>query len=533
MAAKKKISSLADNPPVELYGPEDGGWYSTRVHDWIALCPDLRDPDVRGYLVLRSLIIEKYKNPVRKLTVADLCELIPSPTKGQPSSLTRVRGILDALSAVGLVSTPEGGPVKTSSRPSATVKPIRIRVNDMPKDGYAGWRNTEDKLQHVGQRRSEQTAEEAGRKSDPGQSGDAEEGSAGRKSDPAGLKSDPRGRESDPDPRPEQEEPDVPLVPTVGTTTGGDALSARSAGDERSSSTTGSSAREVEGGSAASSKDQPAPTQHDTPTAAPRLPENPDSGTASKKAGKLKHTSEQLALVRAVHAFFPAELAVPSIPLVSNAILAALAGDVPGADRTVAQLGARIERRWHQHGWALKVLEGETIRSAAGVAIDLVRPYGRDDKWGCSDPRCEAGKHQDTEEPCQVCPQRIADRRTDRRNGDEKPPMPGQRSSGECAIDSCALPLPADSDDILCPRCRKRSDATRVAFVAEQGGVETAARYEAPEPQPESGGGWAEDPADEQQRREAAEETARLRAQFAAQYGTPDQREAYCTTAPF
>lgn len=515
---KAKVSSLADNPPVELYGPEDGGWYSTRVHDWIGLCPDLRDPDVRGYLVLRSLIIEKYKNPVRKLTVADLCELIPSPTKGQPSSLTRVRGILDALSAVGLVSTPEGGPVKTSSRPSATVKPIRIRVNDMPADGYTGWRNTEDKLQHVVQRREERAAQEAGRKSDPGQPGDAEEEGAGRKSDPAGLKSDPRGRESDPDSRPEQEEPDTPLVPTVGTTTDGDALAARSAGDGRSPSD-GSNVREVEGGFAASSKDQPAPTIDKTQSEAP--------AAGGKIMGKPKHTREQLAQVRAVHAHFPDQLAVPSIPVVSNAILAALAGDVPGADRTVDQLGARIEDRWHRHGWALKVLEGQEIRSAVGVALDLVRPYGRGDKWGCADVRCEAGVNVDTGEPCQVCPQRIADRRADRRNGGaEKPPMPGQRSSGECAVDSCALPLPADSADVLCPRCRKRADDE----------AERAARFQAPEPQPEPGDGWAEDPVDEEQRRREAaeaEETARLRAQFAAQYGTTEQREAYCTTAPF
>ncbi|MDX3015242.1 hypothetical protein [Streptomyces caniscabiei] len=194
-AAKKKPSSLADNPPVELYGPEDGGWYTTRVYDWIPLCPRLRDPDVRGYLILRSLVIEKYKNPVRKLTLLDLCELIPSPTEGQPSSLTRVRGILDALSKVQLICTPEGGPVRTSSRASASGKPIRIRVNDMPPEGYAGWRNTEDKLSHVARLREEQ---EAGRKSDPGPDADATEKGVGRIYDPPGRLYDPRGQKSAP-----------------------------------------------------------------------------------------------------------------------------------------------------------------------------------------------------------------------------------------------------------------------------------------------------------------------------------------------
>ncbi|WP_033024019.1 hypothetical protein, partial [Streptomyces capuensis] len=159
--------------PVELYGPQDGGWYTTRVHDWIPLCPALKDGDVRCYQILRSLILEKYKNPVRKLSLATLCQLIPGPSDtgtstDKGSSLTRVRGMLAALSSVGLISTPEGQPVRTSSRPTAAQKTIRIRVNDMPHEGYLGWRNTEDKLAAIlAAQEAQQAAEEAGRKSDP------------------------------------------------------------------------------------------------------------------------------------------------------------------------------------------------------------------------------------------------------------------------------------------------------------------------------------------------------------------------------
>ncbi|MGW1037882.1 hypothetical protein ACWD4Z_37560 [Streptomyces antibioticus] len=208
---------------VELYGPDNDGWYDTRVKDWIALCEDLKDGEVRGYLVLRGLVVDKFKNHVRVLTLRKLCELIPGPSRG-PSSLTRVRGILDGLTRVGLVTTPEGQPIKTSSRASALMKPLRLRINDDAPVDYAGWRNSEDKLKALGtaladliEEGSEEAAaaadqegSEAGRKSDP-------EGAAGRKSDPTGRKSDPRGRESDPLTGGDQQERDLPLVSSSGS----------------------------------------------------------------------------------------------------------------------------------------------------------------------------------------------------------------------------------------------------------------------------------------------------------------------------
>lgn len=491
MASAKKPRSGAANPPVELYGPEDGGWYSTRIHDWVGLCPALKDGHVRGYLVLRSLIIEKFKNPVRKLTLLDLCELIPSPTEGQPSSLTRVRDILAGLSAVGLVSTPDGLPLKTSSRASAASKPIRIRVNDLPADGYAGWRNTEDKLQCIVRKREEAAAQEAGRIPDPAEAEDEQGEGAGRIPDPAGRESDPGGQKSDPEPGGDQQEPDVPLVSTVGMSTGGDALAARSAGDGRSPSTTGSGAREIESGCAASSNDQHAPTH-----------EAPQQHT-KRGSGKAKHTRKQLDVARAVHALYPADLlhgrALPAtgqqtpplilVPTLTQAILDALAGDVPGADRTVEQLGARIQQRWNQHGWAEKFYAGE-IDSLVGAAAAMVRPLKPSDRYGCANPRCEAGKDADTGQECHVCPERLAARKAARRRKDAVPPPRPQQVepqlTPQCA---CGNPIAEDSSDALCPPCRLEADD--------------------------------------------AAETARLRAQIAARYGTAEQREAYCATAPF
>jgi hypothetical protein len=479
-------NELAGDTAVELYGPEDGGWYTTRVHDWIALCPELKDGDVRGYNILRALVIEKYKNPVRRLTLAVLCDLIPGPN-GKPSSLTRVRGILAGLSSVGLVSTPEGCPVKTSSRASAFHRSIRIRINDMPSEGYRGWRNAEAKLSFISQRESEAATPEAGRNSNPGGEGEDPEGDAGRNSDPPGRNSDPWGLISDPHPGPDQQERDVPLVPILGMATGGEALSARSAVDGRSPSTSGSSAREAESGVAASSKASSSVHQHDDT-------HRPAGG---QKDGGKRHTREQLALVAAVRAFFPEHVLsgwtnpetgqvmepLPELPVISDAILGALAGDVSGADRSVAQLGARIQRRWSQHGYAARFYAG-TMDNLVGSAVAMVRPLKSGDRYGCANPRCEDGADLDTGGPCLICPERIADRRAERRQEQQAPvqgpntnaidapdrdatPVPAQRptltieSHGglrECANFMCGRPLLKGSTDTLCHKCRQEAE---------------------------------------------------------------------------
>lgn len=226
---KRPKKSLAEpSQVVQLYGPDNDGWYDTRVMDWIGLCEQLKDGEVRGYVILRSLVVEKFKNHVRILTMQLLCELIPSPSGG-PSSLTRIRGILDGLTKVGLITTPEGEPIKTSSRASAVKKPLRIRINDCAPVDYAGWRNSEDKLKALGhalkdlvEKGSEDDADpdqdvsKAGRKSDPDEE-------AGRKSDPTGRKSDPRGPESDPHTGSDQGERDLPLVSSSGSSLSPDA----------------------------------------------------------------------------------------------------------------------------------------------------------------------------------------------------------------------------------------------------------------------------------------------------------------------
>ncbi|MFC8339256.1 hypothetical protein ACFUJX_19910 [Streptomyces rubiginosohelvolus] len=459
---------LSESTSIDLYGPDDGGWFTTRVHDWIALCPFLRDPDVRAYLVLRALVVEKYKNPVRKLTLAVLCELIPGPN-GKPSSLTRVRGMLAGLSSVGLISTPEGGPVKTSSRAGAAQRTMRLRINDMPPEGYAGWRNAEVKLGHIAEMTA---AREAGRNSDPEGDGDAPEEGAGRNSDPAGLNSDPRGSNSDPDPAPEQPERDGPLVPSFGTATGGDALSGRSPGDGRRPST-GSSVRAREGGSAASGKTS--------------SPSTPKTGTRGTVAGKAKsgskrpdHSREQLDLVRRVRAFFPSELldhGLPDLPVVSSAILTSM-----GEGRTVEQMRDRIWFRWANHGFADIWDQEKAFDNPVGVAVALVRPLRRGDRFACPDLRCENGVSLDTEEPCRLCTERLADWRAERARKRGQTPRQGANSAPTGAGSAeAALPPQRAAQDVPTVRDESAAEPDDAVDVATEGlpwwEVE-AARYE-------------------------------------------------------
>jgi hypothetical protein len=191
---------------------------------------------------------------------------------------------------------------------------------------------------------------------------------------------------------------------------------------------------------------------------------------------------------------------LPDVPVLSQAILDALADDVPAADRTVAQLGARIEQRWNHHGWAAKFYASD-IDSLAGAAVAMVRPLKAGDRYGCANPQCEAGKDVDTGEECAVCPERIAARNAERRakvaqDAQETPvqpapDVPGPRAAGgflpprECP---CGDPISKTADDPLCGPCRKEADEV--------------------------------------------EKTARLRSLLASEYGTPEQVEAYSSPGP-
>ncbi|MFB7598388.1 hypothetical protein [Streptomyces sp. NPDC056160] len=216
----------------ELLGPDDDGFYTSQLRDWIPLCPQLRDSAVRFYWILRALVIEKH-GPVRKLTLLQMCYLLPSKQMqpgeaALPSSLARVRSLLSELSEVGLLSTPEGGPVKTSSRAGASAAPLRIRINDRPHRGYAGPRNAfalldevkrpaaEAARKAVQKERERSARKRALRTGVAGQiSGPLDE--AGQISSPRGQISSPRGQISSPLSGPDLQDRDLPFSPSAQT----------------------------------------------------------------------------------------------------------------------------------------------------------------------------------------------------------------------------------------------------------------------------------------------------------------------------
>ncbi|MFE1522328.1 hypothetical protein ACFW9I_37265 [[Kitasatospora] papulosa] len=102
---------------------------------------------------MRALVIDK-RGPVRKLTLWELCHLLPAKPvapgeRPSPSSVSRIRGLLRQLTLIGLVTTPEGHRLTTSSRALAAGRGLRIRINLMPVKGYQGPRNVFDALDDV------------------------------------------------------------------------------------------------------------------------------------------------------------------------------------------------------------------------------------------------------------------------------------------------------------------------------------------------------------------------------------------------
>lgn len=242
-----------DTQEVELYGPEDGGLYSSQLKDWIPLCPQLRDSAVRLYWTMRALVIEKH-GPVRKLTLMELCYLLPAKAvkpgeEVKPSSIARIRSLLDELTSVSLVTTPDKKRLKTSSRVRASGEPLRIRINDVPPRGYTGPRNAFAVLDAVrapaleaarkaeahratleAARKAEKKAQVTGQISDPGES-------TGQKFSPPGQISGPLGQKSGPHPGPDLQDRELPFSPS--------AKSSRSATSVRPSVSVGGDVRET------------------------------------------------------------------------------------------------------------------------------------------------------------------------------------------------------------------------------------------------------------------------------------------------
>lgn len=238
------------------------------------------------------------------------------------------------------------------------------------------------------------------------------------------------------------------------------APSARGAGGVRSTSSSGSGARDVDSGSAAPDRTGSA------------------SGEAEKTAVPAQRTAEpehlpreQAAAVRAVEALLPplltARLPYGHIPGRNRpAVLEAL------ESRTVDQLRDRITRRWTAYGYEPAIHDGE-LRNPVGAALALIAPTP-----GCPDPACEDGALIDTGEDCRPCIERKAQHRADRlaRKAPANRKEPAT-AKGTCL--DCDRPFPGTTpEDGLCTPCRQ-APADAVAALAARLEREAAARLEA------------------------------------------------------
>ncbi|MFH8483577.1 helix-turn-helix domain-containing protein [Streptomyces sp. NPDC018055] len=226
--------------------------------------------------------------------------------------------------------------------------------------------------------------------------------------------------------------PMSPLEPSVAAHSSNDAPSGRSPVGGRSPSTSGSSRARVEGGFAASGK-----------TSSPSTPKTDTRGTVAGKAKsgskKAAHSREQLDTVRRVRAFFPPELldhGLPDLPVLSDAILTAM-----GEGRTAEQMRDRIWFRWANHGFKDIWAEEKAFDSPVGVAVALVRPLRRGDRFACPDLRCENGVSLDTKEVCRLCVERLADWRAERaRRRSQEAPVGANSARAGTGSAEAALP---------------------------------------------------------------------------------------------
>ncbi|MDV9187656.1 hypothetical protein R6L23_05375 [Streptomyces sp. SR27] len=417
----------AAGQPAELHSPDHNPFYGTYVRDWIGLVDDLRDADVRGYLVLRSLVFEGkgVKNRVRLLTLAELRQLIPGPN-GKPSSLTRIRELLRHLSLVGLITTPEGGPVTTSSGGKAQGRPLRIKIHDQPANTFQPrWRNTEEKLASI-RLKAEQAALEAAERAASraaakvaGRNSDQQSG--GRNCDQAGRNSDHAGRNCGHVPGDDLGER-APHCCSCSASSSTAAQPGGSAGGHSARGVTRAGERDgaasesptAAGGSAADSSKSAATKQEEEAGAR--------AAKSKKRAAKGPLQVSELKPVAGedeVYAMLD-DLGVLGFPAARISTLRRAVREFLGhyADarsgpfkiypRRPEHAALRLSIGWHQAGGPLRssagYTDGDRIARPVGYLATLLTTHE------CDHPNCEAGVFLDTREKCNTCQYRAAER---------------------------------------------------------------------------------------------------------------------------
>ena len=181
----------------EYVGEAHTKWSYTQIRDWMLICPDISHTALRLYSILRSMIIEKGDEGLRRLTIDQLCWLLPGPN-GKETSRTAVKDAMRVLLDKKLLECTDDD----AKNPSG---PRKYIVKDFPPKEYEGWRNAWDKLNAytpdwrkqapkapVAQNGTNGWSE----KRHPGSTGVADEGEVVGKTTTGGRKNDHGGRNS-------------------------------------------------------------------------------------------------------------------------------------------------------------------------------------------------------------------------------------------------------------------------------------------------------------------------------------------------
>lgn len=137
--------------PAEILAPREGdGYYKTRGLQWLTHCPHINPSGKIALQLLCSLVSDD--KPVRLITLEEIGKLLPS---GKPvavgeepkyMSASNVAVLLEGLSAVGQVVTPEGTPVKVSRKKKT---PLRLMPYRYPRHACDCSRNAHDALARI------------------------------------------------------------------------------------------------------------------------------------------------------------------------------------------------------------------------------------------------------------------------------------------------------------------------------------------------------------------------------------------------
>jgi hypothetical protein len=135
-----------DNHAFDLVAADGLRLSYTPIRDWAMLHPELRGTPFQLYAIMRSLVVDKAADQLsRRVTIDQLCWLLPG-INGKPTSETAVKDALKVLDRLGLVTNPDSERLVTSTGRGGVEVRRRFQINDLPPDGFHGWRNAWDKL---------------------------------------------------------------------------------------------------------------------------------------------------------------------------------------------------------------------------------------------------------------------------------------------------------------------------------------------------------------------------------------------------